>query len=353
MPGAAFRCPSRPMAPRGLVLLALPRKQLNGPVHCAASLVDFCGQTLQGDGVILTSHRDSRRFYFVATGTDCQLTLQAASPRDKVQFQFRFFLVYSLLRVPPSGAPGAGKSPQPPGSPWPPGQREATGLCTAGPYVRFYDGEDRSGTPLGTALCGTNIPRPVRSTGSRLTLRLVTRGQQPRVDFVGDFTSLRTGLNASACRAESYFPCRNGACIPPGLVCDGSGVDNCGDGTDQAAQPPARCKGPTTPVLPPSAASVLPTQASCARSRDGRLLPPGGSARDDAARWKPLLVSLAALVGAAVLYWCCRNPGWLLWRAGACRRRPGHSPAGHLCTCCRGHRALAKVTPQGSPEPPV
>lgn len=131
-------------------------------------------------------------------GTDCHLTMQASSPKDKVQFYFRFFLVYSLLRVAPlSPAPVLPESPR--GSaPFNPRLEPTSGAssgdpCHAGSYVQFYDGRDRNSPSLGPPLCGKSPPRPVLSTGNYLTLRLVTRGTQPRVDFVGDFTSFRLG----------------------------------------------------------------------------------------------------------------------------------------------------------------
>lgn len=162
------------------------------------NVVDFCGQIIRGDGMIVNSHLESKKYYFVTMGTDCHLTMQASSPKDKVQFQFRFFLVYSLLRVAPlSPAPVFPESPW--GSaPLNPRLDSTSGEgssdpCHAGSYVQFYDGRDRSSPPLGPPLCGKSPPRPVLSTGNYLTLRLVTRGTQPRVDFVGDFTSFRLG----------------------------------------------------------------------------------------------------------------------------------------------------------------
>ncbi|MEQ2176834.1 hypothetical protein GOODEAATRI_032223, partial [Goodea atripinnis] len=189
--------------------LHVPRPQLSHPhptsrremtfvFFLLVNLVDFCGQTIQRDGMIVKSHQESKKYYFVTTGTDCHLTMQASSPKDKVQFYFRFFLVYSLLRVAPlspspliqessSGSaflnprfePTSGESPEDP--------------CYAGSYLQFYDGRDRSSPPLGPRLCGKTAPQPVLSTGKYLTLRLVTRGTQPRVHFVGDFTSFRVG----------------------------------------------------------------------------------------------------------------------------------------------------------------
>lgn len=168
--------------------------------------------------MIVNSHLESKKYYFVTMGTDCHLTMQASSPKDKVQFHFRFFLVYSLLRVAPlSPAPVFPESPW--GSaPLNPRPESASGEgssdpCHAGSYVQFYDGRDRGAPPLGPPLCGKSPPRPVLSTGNYLTLRLVTRGTQPRVDFVGDFTSFRLGKAQSA--VSRATPGLTGAFAPP------------------------------------------------------------------------------------------------------------------------------------------
>ncbi|KAM9034671.1 low-density lipoprotein receptor class A domain-containing protein 2 [Sarcophilus harrisii] len=218
---------------------------------------------LHGDGMIIRSHPDSQKFYFVAAETDCWLTVQAASPQDRVLFQFRFFLVYSLTQPPPSELPQPNTS----------GPSQVTeGPCTAGSSLQFYDGPAKEGPPLGGPLCGLTIPGPILSTGRFLSLRLVTRGQQPRVDFIGDFTSFRLGIllgknkvfvssegltkgwgstpavpipgsSIPPCNSSFYFLCRNKKCIPPSLVCDPWGIDNCGDGSDQTSSPPASCRG--------------------------------------------------------------------------------------------------------------
>ncbi|TFJ98551.1 Low-density lipoprotein receptor class A domain-containing protein 2 [Platysternon megacephalum] len=203
------------------------RKDSRSPQQrSGVNLVDFCGQTIRDDGLIINSHRDSRRYYFVATGTDCSLTMQAASPKDKVRFQFRFFLVYSLLRLAPSGGPppNATRAPLPPETARPshrgPGQPSSGGdwelqdPCNAGSYVQFYDGRGRAAEPLGFPLCGKSIPRPILSTGNYLTLRLVTRGQQPRVDFVGDFTSFRLGEGQRVQGAQAKGPCQTAQLQP-------------------------------------------------------------------------------------------------------------------------------------------
>ncbi|XP_044524650.1 low-density lipoprotein receptor class A domain-containing protein 2 [Gracilinanus agilis] len=211
------------------------------------NVVDLCGQMLRGEGMIIRSHSASRRFYFVALETDCWLTVQAASPQDRILFQFRFFLVYSLTQAPPSEPPQITSSGLP--------GRLREDPCTAGSYVQFYDGS-KEGPRLGKPLCGLTIPGPVLSTGRSLSLRLVTRGRQPRVDFVGDFTSFRLGTFISPCGLGGYFLCRNKKCIPQSLVCDVWGIDNCGDGSDQTTYPPASCGGQSavTAATPPSPA---------------------------------------------------------------------------------------------------
>ncbi|KAJ4940442.1 hypothetical protein JOQ06_026745, partial [Pogonophryne albipinna] len=263
------------------LLLLLCCMALHSEAIETVNVVDFCGQNIRGDGMIVNSHQESKKYYFVTMGTDCHLTMQASSPKDKVQFHFRFFLVYSLLRVAPlSPAPLFPESPR--GSaPFNPRLEPTSGEslgdpCHAGSYVQFYDGRDRRSPPLGPPLCGKSPPRPVLSTGNYLTLRLVTRGTQPRVDFVGDFTSFRLGFNQSECSNEPYFTCRNGKCIPLSLVCDEKGIDNCGDGSDleenlttgcKAGQllppePPPPIATPPPPFVKPPTAPV-PTRINC------------------------------------------------------------------------------------------
>ncbi|XP_034760815.2 low-density lipoprotein receptor class A domain-containing protein 2 [Acipenser ruthenus] len=337
------------------------------------NLVDFCGQTIRRDGMIVNSHRESRKYYFVTMGTDCHLTMQATSPKDKVQFYFRFFLVYSLLRVnqpttqplpTPSMAPlSANPTKRPPTLPTP--AEEAADPCKLGSYVQFYDGKDRNAQPIGAPLCGKSLPRPILSTGNYLTLRLVTRGQQPRVDFVGDFTSFRLGFNQSKCSGEPYFPCHNGKCIPMSLVCDGKDLDNCGDGSDQSSLPPAKCKGPfstapdkldATTRTPPSSPSHFPspTSQTCSTQSHGNM--PQPDSITDNKRHVSLLalyIALGVIGGVVLLFWCCWSPGWFVWRVSACRFMPccnSFCASCQLCTrsCSRKDHRLAKVTPQST-----
>ncbi|XP_068099255.1 low-density lipoprotein receptor class A domain-containing protein 2 isoform X2 [Hyperolius riggenbachi] len=343
------------------------------------NMVDFCGQTVKADGMIVNSHADSRKYYFVSMGTDCRLTMQATALKDKVQFQFRFFLVYSLLRMSNSQSQTSGPSPnssargptslettRPPGS--------VSDPCNAGSYVQFYDGKDHHSEPLGTPLCGKTIPRPVLSTGNFLTLRLVTRGQQPRVDFVGDFTSFRIGFNTSECRPEPYFFCQNSKCIPPSLVCDDRNIDNCGDGSDQT-----NCQtggggrgmlGTGAPVeaLPTNPAPPTFTQASSNIScgSDGsrkylvpNMVQPHGSEADRRS-FLYLYVILGLVLGVALLFWCCWSPGWFIWRVSVCRFIPccnSFCASCHLCTrsCAWKDKSRpSKVTPQSTtPTLPV
>ncbi|XP_030634195.1 low-density lipoprotein receptor class A domain-containing protein 2 [Chanos chanos] len=342
------------------------------------NVVDFCGQTIRGDGMIVNSHQESRKYYFVTMGTDCHLTMQAATPRDKVQFHFRFFLVYSLLRVSPlSPAPLFPESPRGPAMMGParpdvrmeptPGDGAAD-PCHAGSYIQFYDGRDKTSPPIGPPLCGKSPPRPVLSTGNYLTLRLVTRGTQPRVDFVGDFTSFRLGFNQSACSTEPYFSCRNGKCIPMSLVCDDDkNIDNCGDGSDLADYP--GCTGQLStvqtiqPHISPPVPINLPTASVFTRNSCGT---PNAISNPDSVSDSPPSVSLLALyiilglvAGVVLLCWCCWSPGWFLWRVSVCRFLPCCNSCcascqlcGRSCTQNKEHR-LAKVTPDGATTPPA
>nr|XP_046236211.1 low-density lipoprotein receptor class A domain-containing protein 2 isoform X2 [Scatophagus argus] len=339
-------------------------------LRCSAietvNVVDFCGQTIRGDGMIVNSHQESKKYYFVTMGTDCHLTMQASTPKDKVQFHFRFFLVYSLLRVAPlSPAPVLPESPRgsaPLNPRLEPTSGESSGdPCHAGSYVQFYDGRDRSSPTLGPPLCGKSPPRPVLSTGNYLTLRLVTRGTQPRVDFVGDFTSFRLGFNQSECSSEPYFTCRNGKCIPLSLVCDDKGIDNCGDGSDLEENLTTGCKGQLLPPEPPPAIATPrppfvnpPTVPIGSHMNCGM---PDSAPSHESGTDSPVSLSLLVLyillgvvVGSVVLCWCCWSPGWFLWRVSICRFLPCCNSACASCQLC-GHSCthrkerLAKVTP--------
>uniref|UniRef100_A0A8C6USJ0 Low density lipoprotein receptor class A domain containing 2 n=1 Tax=Neogobius melanostomus TaxID=47308 RepID=A0A8C6USJ0_9GOBI len=316
------------------------------------NVVDFCGQTIRADGMIVNSHQQSKKYYFVTMGTDCHITMQASSPKDNIQFYFRFFLVYSLLRVSPLSPSMSAESP--------------SDRCHAGSYIQFYDGQDKSSPPLGPPLCGKSPPRPILSTGNYLTLRLVTRGSQPRVDFVGDFTSFRLGFNQSKCNGEPYFSCKNGKCIPLSLVCDDKGIDNCGDGSDLEENLKTECKGKTPyPATYPVNNNKFSTTMENSSMTEclTHMLPhiifiiifsfctltaPGP--------WPLLLCVVLGLLGGSLVFcWCCWSPGWFLWRVGICRFWPCCNSACSACQLCGGsstpckeHR-MAKV----SPHPPA
>ncbi|XP_066529131.1 low-density lipoprotein receptor class A domain-containing protein 2 [Hoplias malabaricus] len=339
------------------------------------NVADFCGQTVQADGMIVKSHQESRKYYFVTTGTDCHLTLQSATPRDKVRFHFRFFLVYSLLRVSPfSPVPQSPESARGLSLSGPskletrtnPTPAKAVDPCHAGSYIQFYDGRDKTAPPIGPPLCGKSPPRPILSTGPFLTLRLVTRGTQPRVDFVGDYTSFRLGFNQSECSGEPYFTCRNGMCIPMSLVCsDDIGIDNCGDGTDLQVYPgcfslPSTAAPRQPSLTPPVPILTLPTmRTSTLEKCSGPNVIPDLDSVTDSQQYVSLLVLyilLGTAVGSVLLCWCCWSPGWFLWRVSVCRFLPCCNSCCASCQLCgqsclhnKEHR-LAKVTPQSAPS---
>ncbi|XP_029006654.1 uncharacterized protein ldlrad2 isoform X3 [Betta splendens] len=234
--------------------------------------------------------------------------------------------------------------------------------CHAGSYIQFYDGRDRSSPPLGPPLCGKSPPRPILSTGNYLTLRIVTRGTQPRVDFVGDFTSFRLGFNHSECNSEPYFTCRNGKCIPISLVCDDKGIDNCGDGSDLEENLTTGCKaGQLLPPEPPPQIATPPPVVNPPTDLTPNLLncgipdtAPNHESVTDSPASPPLLVLyviLGVVLGGVVLCCCCWSPGWFLWRISICRFSRCCNSAcascqlcAHSCTHSKEHR-LAKVAP--------
>ncbi|KAM5322251.1 low-density lipoprotein receptor class A domain-containing protein 2 [Glossophaga mutica] len=278
-------------------LLLLGAAALTASALETADLVDLCGQTWKGDGLPLRSRSAARRFYFVAPDTDCWLWVQAATPSDRIRFQFRFFLVYSLTSSSPASpaSPASAASPASPESPAPNASTPASAeACAPGSYLQFYEGPPGAPLPLGAPVCGLTIPVPVASTGDFLGLRLVTRGSQPRVDFVGEVTSFRFGSWGP------YFRCRNGRGIPPSLVCDLWGMDNCGDSSDQASWPPANCTGPSqmpsqrgvqkippSPQLPPR----LSGQQAPLGLRPGTAPQQAGTLRNRVQLWKLALKS--------------------------------------------------------------
>ncbi|XP_039611704.1 low-density lipoprotein receptor class A domain-containing protein 2 isoform X2 [Polypterus senegalus] len=281
------------------------------------NLVDFCGQTIQKDGMIVNSHRESRKYYFIAANTDCSLTMQALSSKDKVQFHFRFFLVYSLLRISSPNHPSTLSPLQPPtNSPLSADPRKPADPCTSGSYVQFYDGKDRNALPIGLPLCGKSIPRPILSTGNYLTLRLVTRGQQPRVDFVGDFTSFRLGSTSTT---------------------------------------PQKSSRTTTETLTTS----LSINKSCSHREHHHLLSPSQVDQPDAVKDSTyvslvvLYVTLGVIAGMVFLFWCCWSPGWFVWRVSVCRFLPCCNSVCASCqlcsrSCTRREHRLAKVTPHNT-----
>ncbi|TKC53100.1 hypothetical protein EI555_014695, partial [Monodon monoceros] len=231
-------------------LLLLGATALTASALHTAYLVDLCGRTWQADGLLLRSHSASRRFYFMAPDTDSRLWMRAATPGDRSRFQFRFFLVYSLTPAAPNTSSPA-PAPEDP--------------CAPGSYLQFYEGPPGAPCPLGARFCGLIITGPVASSGDFLGLRLVTRGCQPRVDFVGEVSSFRLG-GMLLC----LLPMSEPQVHPPEAGVRSLGTDNCGDGSDQASWAAANCR---------ALGSVGPLGIAAERSPPARRDP----ARQDAA----------------------------------------------------------------------
>ncbi|XP_049590733.1 low-density lipoprotein receptor class A domain-containing protein 2 isoform X3 [Syngnathus scovelli] len=319
-----------------LVTLLLCFLSLHGSATIdTVNVVDFCGQTIRGDGMIINSHQESKNLLRVAPLSPAPLLALDA-------------------KVEPTSGESSGGDP-----------------CHAGSFVQFYDGRDRSSPLLGPPLCGKSPPRPVLSTGNYLTLRLVTRGTQPRVDFVGDFTSFRLGFNHSLCSSEPYFTCRNGKCIPLSLVCDDKGIDNCGDGSDLeenlttgckagqlvAAEQPATATPPPPPPPPPSFVNspTVPTHFNCGIPHSTPSYESVSDSPASVSLWV-LFMIVGGLVGSAVLCWCCWSPGWFLWRISIFRFLSRcNSPCASCQLCVNScasskEQRLAKVSPQPPPN---
>uniref|UniRef100_A0ABK0L795 Low density lipoprotein receptor class A domain containing 2 n=1 Tax=Rattus norvegicus TaxID=10116 RepID=A0ABK0L795_RAT len=269
-------------------LLLLGTTALTVSALGTADLTDLCGQTWQGDGLQLRSHSTSRKFYFVTPDTDCTLWLRAAAPEDRMRFQFRFFLVYSLSSATRTTAATQTTVATPTA------KASSRDPCAPGSYLQFYDGPQEAPRALGPPICGLTIPAPFMSSGPWLGLRLVTRGRQPRVDFLGEVTSFRLGP------CGIYFRCRNGRCVPWSLLCDNWNMDNCGDGSDQDSRPPASCGGPWL--------------------------------------WWVALAS-SILLTCTGLLWCCCCLGWLAWHPDAHRLRLRCCAACNVCHQCPGRVA--------------
>ncbi|XP_055466718.1 low-density lipoprotein receptor class A domain-containing protein 2 [Psammomys obesus] len=304
-----------------------------------ADLTDLCGQTWQGDALQLRSHSASRKFYFVTPDTDCMLWLRAKAPEDRMRFQFRFFLVYSLssaIRT-TAAARAAGATLVPSAS--------SPDPCASGSYLQFYDGPQGAPQALGPPTCGLTIPAPFMSSGPWLGLRLVTRGRQPRVDFLGEVTSFRLGS------CGTYFRCRNGRCVPRSLLCDDWDMDNCGDGSDQDSNPPASCRGPS--VVPKQTwrtedesfkplTGLVALSSKAERNSPANLAPITQEALEGPWLWWVALASSILLTSTGLLWCCCCCPGWLIWHPAVHRLPLRRCAACNACHLCPG-----RVAPRG------
>lgn len=139
--------------------------------------------------------------------TDCRLWVRTAAPSDRIRFQFRFFLVYTLTSASPATpAPNASS-------------RRLRTRAPRGSYLQLYEGPVGAPRALEAPLCGFTIPVPMASSGDFLGLRLVTRGRHPRVDFVGEVTSfLLGGLGLLARTGASKLGATAGLGPPMGLL---------------------------------------------------------------------------------------------------------------------------------------
>ncbi|XP_078609096.1 uncharacterized protein LOC144880656 [Branchiostoma floridae x Branchiostoma japonicum] len=264
------------------------------------TMVNSCGTSDQDNGKIVESHDDSVSDYITSSPLDCSLTFQVPSPYTNILFQFRFFEITSSLTTTTTSNP---TSISPIGT-----TQSAADVCDGvGAHVTFYDGSSSSAPVLSGPLCGSSTPGSVITTTGNLTMRLVISASSAQVSFVGDYTSFHS--DTGSCTGGNLFQCTNSRCIAFDLTCDQTGIDNCGDASDQSFGPPANCN-PTT--APPA---VVP--------EDG--LSPAVVA---------VVGTMGSLTSVAALYWLLWKPGWLTWRLSSLRHVKYFSSIGPHCLSC-------------------
>ncbi|XP_007934059.1 LOW QUALITY PROTEIN: low-density lipoprotein receptor class A domain-containing protein 2 [Orycteropus afer afer] len=333
-------------------LLCLPQKLLLMGVAAltmsaleTADLVDLCGQTWQGDRLLLPSHSESHRFYFMARDTDCRLWMWAEAPGNRISFQFHFILVYSL--PPATPVPLVSLMLNTSSLEWDP--------CARGSYLQFYEGPPETPQPLGAPLCGLTIPVPVTSSGPSLGLRLVTRGHQPHVDFVGEVTSFQLEWDARE-KAEVLGMSRDTGVVERGWALK---IDKA-DFKPQCfpflmvlpqclARPRAQMAATLCPILFPVLGSAGPLGIATKRSSAGQD-PVLQDATKDPQLWKTALASSVFLASTGLLlglFWCCCFPCQLAGWAGAQGHCFSYSAACTACYACPGQAAPEELRPSG------
>ncbi|XP_078688853.1 uncharacterized protein LOC144920513 [Branchiostoma floridae x Branchiostoma belcheri] len=263
------------------------------------SMVNSCGTSDQDNGKIVESHDDSVSDYVTTSPLDCSLTFQVPSPYTNILFQFRFFEITSSLTTTttnPSSTSPIGTT------------QSAADVCNdIGAHVTFYDGSSTSASVLSGPLCGSSTPGSVITTGGNLTMRLVISAASAQVSFVGDYTSFHT--DAGSCTGGNLFQCTNSRCIAYDLTCDQTGIDNCGDASDQSFGPPANCNPTTAPPAVVTEEGLSPAVVG-------------------------VVGTMGSLTSVVALYWLLWKPGWLTWRLSSLRHVKYFSSIGPHCLSC-------------------
>lgn len=95
-------------------------------------------------------------------------------------------------------------------------------------YVNFYDGTDTSASLLNSdPYCGNTAPTNITSTGTSLTVQLVTDSS----GIYRGFDLLLSAFSNAPCSSDQYS-CSNSLCISSTLKCDN--YDQCGDQSDES-----------------------------------------------------------------------------------------------------------------------
>ncbi|XP_066290706.1 uncharacterized protein [Branchiostoma lanceolatum] len=264
------------------------------------TMVNSCGTSDQDNGKIVESHDDAVSDFVTSSPLDCSLTLQVPSPYTNILFQFRFFEITSSLTTTTTSTP---TSNSPVGT-----TQSAADVCDdAGAHVTFYDGSSSSASVLSGPLCGSTTPGSVIATAGNLTMRLVISASSAQVSFVGDYTSFHT--DTGSCTGGNLFQCTNSRCIAYDLTCDQTGIDNCGDASDQSFGPPANCNPTTAPPAVVTEEGLSPAVVG-------------------------VVGTMGSLTSVAALYWLLWKPGWLTWRLSSLRHVKYLSSIGPHCLTC-------------------
>ncbi|XP_033117557.1 uncharacterized protein LOC117117388 [Anneissia japonica] len=251
----------------------------------------------------MSSHSTQGQFDYFNRSVDCSYRVTAMADFTKVMIDFRWFDI---------------------------SERYGDNTNCSHASLWLYDGTSSGSPVLLENHCGTVRPSVIESTGTSMTIRVVSDGDWSVIDFRAVFTVISTMVvpnnnyteclkffllkvervpnlfrhifTATDCMSSDFMCSTTARCISKEVTCDRQNISNCGgeDYSDQSDNSPSFC-----PVNEP-------------------------------ANLVPLWISLAVLgaLSPFILYWCFWRPGYLTWICGCCRRR---RCSNNRCSCCTKH----------------